>query len=469
MTELIQESIFPQWEDVYATLKKEVGDSFASRWLSKIVPHKIEGNDVFLYVPSVCIQELVEQRFSEKILSLFQQKNPSLNSIHFGLKPAGESHQKAQSDTISEEFDINNAAQYAIGPKSFNKLEPNQEFTTFLNPHYTFETFVVGKPNEFAFAAARRVAENDSIQFNPLCIHGAPGLGKTHLMQGIAWKMKARLPHKNIVYLSSEQFVNYFINALKSHETDEFKDLFRSVDVLLIDDIQFICGKKSSQEEFFHTFNVLISQGKQIVLSSDVPPAELEGIEERLKTRLVQGLVVDIHPTSYELRLGILEGKCQMMNVSVPYPVLELLARKISANVRELEGALKRIVAYSELIGTPITLELASRVLADTLNSARADINIPAIQKQVSDFYAIKLSELKSTRRDRRIARPRQIAMYLAKQLTTLSLPEIATQFERDHTTIMHAIKTITSLKVDDKELAHELDIITNRLTQIGE
>lgn len=468
MTELTQESIFPQWEDVYAALKKEAGDSFAIRWLSKIVPGKIEGDGVFLYVPSLCIQELVEQKFSQKILSLFKQKNPALNFVRFDLQPTAQPAQPAPAPMI-EEFDIANADMYALGPKSLNKLEPNQPFSTFLNPHYTFESFVVGKPNEFAFAAARRVAENDTIQFNPLCIHGAPGLGKTHLMQGIAWKIKDRFPYKNVLYLSSEQFVNYFINALKSHETNEFKDIFRSVDVLLVDDIQFICGKKSSQEEFFHTFNVLIGQGKQIILSSDVPPAELEGIEERLKTRLVQGLVVDIHPTSYELRLGILEGKCQMMNVAVPYPVLELLARKISANVRELEGALKRIVAYAELIGTPITTEMASRILADTLNSARADVNIPAIQKQVADFYAIKLAELKSTRRDRKIARPRQIAMYLAKQLTTLSLPEIATQFERDHTTVMHAVKTITSLKVDDKELAHELDIITNRLTQVGE
>ena len=299
-----------------------------------------------------------------------------------------------------------------------------------LDPRFTFENFVVGKSNELAHAAAQRVAEARAVPFNPLFLYGGVGLGKTHLMHAIAWHIQRRTPQRKVIYLSAEKFMYQFIRALRFKDNVmAFKEQFRSVDVLMIDDVQFISGKDSTQEEFFHTFNALVDQNRQIVISADKSPHDLEGIEERMRSRLGWGLVADIHPTTYELRLGILQAKAEQMKAQVPSKVLEFLAHKITSNVRELEGALNRIVAHATLIGRAITLETTQEVLHDLLRANDRRVTIEEIQSRVAEHFNIRLADMHSARRARAVARPRQVAMYLSKQLTPRSLPEIGRKF----------------------------------------
>lgn len=285
-------------------------------------------------------------------------------------------------------------------------------------------------------------------------------------MHAIAWRIKEIYPDKNVLYLSSEQFFQHFIKSLRKNNTDSFRDLFRSVDVLMIDDVQFIFGKKATQEEFFHTFNQLIARGKKIILSADTNPMDLESVEERLKTRIAQGLVVQIQPTTYELRLGILQEKMKTVKTKIPNDVLDFLAKNITASVRELEGALKRLIAQAEMLGTAINLETTRQVLRDILQVYERQFSVAEIQQTTAAYYNLKLSDLKSTRRDRKIARPRQLAMYLAKTMTALSLPDIGAQFGRDHTTIIHAVKTIEGLLERDAQLNTDKENILIRLRE---
>ena len=323
-----------------------------------------------------------------------------------------------------------------------------------LDPRYTFDNFVVGKPNELAHAAARRVAESAQVVAgcNPLFLYGGVGLGKTHLMHAIAWHIRRTNPSRRVLYLSAEKFMYQFIKALRFKEAFAFKEHFRSVDVLMIDDVQFISGKDSTQEEFFHTFNALVDQNKQLIISGDRSPSDLEGMEERVRSRLGWGLVADIHATTYELRLGILQSKIdQMQQAQIPQKVTEFLAHKITSNVRELEGALNRVVAHATLVGRPVTLETTQEVLHDLLRANDRRISIEDIQKQVAGHYNIKVSDMHSARRSRAVARPRQVAMYLSKKLTSKSLPEIGRKFGgKDHTTVMHAVKRVEELMAAD-------------------
>ena len=284
-------------------------------------------------------------------------------------------------------------------------------------------------------------------------------------MQAIAWRIHELTPNRKVLYLSAEKFMYYFVKALRYQETFSFRDLFRSVDVLMIDDVQFLCSKKATQEEFFHTFNALVDQGKQIILTADSSPVDLKGIESRLKTRMGCGLVVDIYPTTYELRLGILQSKAQMMNANVPKEVIEFLAEHISTNVRELEGALRRVIAHAQLIGRPISLESTQDLLKDLLGACERRATVEEIQKKVAEHYNLKVIDLKSARRERKIARPRQVAMYLSKTMTTKSLPEIGLKFDRDHTTVIHAIKTIEKLLKEDANIAEDVRILKRTLT----
>jgi chromosomal replication initiator protein len=457
-----QDTILDQWEAICARIQEEQHDRFAVRWLSKIVPDKIENNRINLLVPSPCIHELVKQNYADQILSLWQEQNAEIGGVDLLLtkktRPAAPCP-VAVPKTVP-------TVTMAVEPEEDNTI------SSLLDPTHTFDTFVVGPSNQFASAAARKVAEDDSVAFNPLYIHGGVGLGKTHLLHAIASRTKELFPDKSVLYLSSEQFFHQFIRAMRPDKTNRFestanfRDLFRSVDVLLIDDIQFICGKKATQEEFFHTFNTLIASGKKIVLSADSLPQDLQGIEERLKTRISQGLVVDIRPASYELRLGILKKKASLMSVSIPADVLDFLACNITSNVRELEGALNRIIAHSELMGATINLETTRSVLKDILNIREKAVHVADIQQVVCMHYGLTLIDLKSTRRERRIARPRQLAMYLAKTLTPSSLPDIGTQFDRDHTTIMHAVKTIENLLPRDEQLRADVAFLTRRLKE---
>ena len=335
-----------------------------------------------------------------------------------------------------------------------------------LDSRYQFDSFVVGKSNELAYAAARRVADTAEVNFNPLFLYGGVGLGKTHLMHAIAWHIRERDPGREVIYLSAERFMYQFVRALRDRETMAFKQVFRSVDVLMIDDVQFFSRKDSTQEEFFHTFNELVDQNKQIVISADRSPSDLEDVEERIRSRLGWGLGVDIHQTDFELRLGILEAKLARASIrDFPTKVLEFLAYRITSNVRELEGALNRLIAHSHLVGRPINLEMTQEALQDLLRANDRRVTIEEIQKKVAQHFNIRLADMHSARRARAVARPRQVAMYLAKQLTTRSLPEIGRKFGgRDHTTVMHAVKRIEELRQMDASLAEDIDLLRRML-----
>ena len=338
-----------------------------------------------------------------------------------------------------------------------------------LDPRFTFDTFVVGKPNELAHAAARRVAEGE-VTFNPLFLYGGVGLGKTHLMHAIAWEMRGRDPGLRVLYLSAEQFMYRFVQALRDRDMMTFKQLFRSVDVLMVDDVQFIAGKDSTQDEFFHTFNALVDQSKQIIISGDRAPGEMKGIEDRIKSRLQCGLVVDLHPTDYELRLGILQRKVELYaqqypGLSIAPGVLEFLAHRISTNVRVLEGALMRLFAMASLVGREITMDMTQDCLADVLRVSERKVTVDEIQRKVSEHYNIRLSEMIGPSRVRTVARPRQIAMYLCKTLTSRSLPEIGRRFGgRDHTTIMHGVRKVEELRARDSQVAEDLELLRRAL-----
>lgn len=339
-----------------------------------------------------------------------------------------------------------------------------------LDKRFTFDRFVVGKPNELAHAAARRVAEGGPVTFNPLFLYGGVGLGKTHLMHAIAWELQERSPELRVVYLSAEQFMYRFIQALRDKQMMDFKELFRSVDVLMVDDVQFIAGKDSTQDEFFHTFNALVDQGKQVIISADRAPGEINGLEERIKSRLQWGLVVDLHPTDYELRLGILQQKVenyreQYQELKIAPGVLEFMAQKISNNVRVLEGALTRLFAFASLVGREITMEMATESLSDILRHSDKKVTMDEIMRKTCDYYHVRMSDMMSPKRSRNIARPRQMAMWLTKLLTQKSYPEIGKRFGgRDHTTVIHAVRKIDELKAQDSQVAEDAELLRRML-----
>ncbi len=333
-----------------------------------------------------------------------------------------------------------------------------------IDPRFTFNTFVVNKTNELAFEAAKRVAQGRAI-FNPLFLFGGVGLGKTHLLQAIVADIRKNNPEKNVVYLSAEKFMYKFVRALRDKNAVAFKEEFRSADVLLVDDIQFIADKTATQEEFFHTFNDLIDQNCHIILSADKSPVYLSGVEERIKSRMGWGMVAEVHKTDFELRLGILQTKLEKIDFKIDKEILEFLSLKITSNVRELEGALNRLIAHSTLIGKPLDMALSKEILKDILNVNSRCVTIEEIQKKVAKYYNIKMSDMHSPRRSRDVARPRQMAIFLAKILTQASLPEIGRKFGgRDHTTVIHAVKRIKELASQDTELASELEALKTML-----
>ena len=331
-----------------------------------------------------------------------------------------------------------------------------------LDPRFNFHNFIVGKSNEFAFAAAKKVAEINKVSFNPLFLFGGVGLGKTHLMHAVAWDIQERNPERKVVYLSAEKFMYEFVKSLRHKDIMAFKEKFRSVDVLMIDDIQFIAGKDSTQEEFFHTFNSLVDQKKQIIISGDRSPSDLEGVEERLRSRLSFGVVGELHKTDYELRVRILKSKViENKNVKVDNDIIEHLAKNITSNVRELEGAYRRLCAHVELVNRPLTLDTAKQILHDIFKANNKNVTIEEIQKRVSEYFNIRQSDMLSTRRSRVVARPRQIAMYLSKICTTKSLPEIGKLFGgRDHTTVIHAVKKVESLYKTDISFSEHIKVL---------
>ena len=477
---MTQEILHESWSRIQKKLRSEFGDSTFRSWLKPLEIADFDTYRLRMSVPSRFVRDWVQANYAQRLLSLWKHEIKSLTALEIIVRaperpgqvksanlPSGEANLPPLASGLADSLQVAKPARIITSGRAF--AETSKDSTTGqifgeatpLDRRCTFERFVVGKPNELAFAAAQRVAETSQVSFNPLFLYGGVGLGKTHLMHAIAWQIKELEPDRRVVYLSAEKFMWQFVTALRTNKMMEFKEAFRTVDVLMIDDIQFIGGKEASQEEFFHTFNALVDQNHQVIISADRSPQDLEGLEDRLKSRLGWGLVADLHSTTYELRLKILQSKIELLPVEIPEQVLEFLAYRISSNVRELEGALNRLVAHFTLIGGDITLLMAQEVLKDVLRANDRRITIEEIQKKVADHFSIKLTEMHSARRARSVARPRQVAMYLAKQLTSRSLPEIGRRFGgRDHTTVMHAIRKVEELQGLDSGFAEDVDLL---------
>jgi chromosomal replication initiator protein len=443
-----------EWVRVVRLLREEIGEAAYRSWLQSLQFDRVEGGEAIVAAPTAFLRNWVQTHYADRMLALWRSANPAIVRLSLIVDPSA----------------VEAPAAAAADPTAAaDGGEDRTQLSAPLDPRFTFEDFIVGKPNELAHAAARRVAEacvspNHMVPFNPLFLYGGVGLGKTHLMHAIAWHVRLQARGRKVIYLSAEKFMYQFVRALRFKSTMDFKEEFRSVDLLMIDDVQFISGKDSTQEEFFHTFNALVDQNRQIVISADKSPSDLE-VEERMRSRLGWGLVADIHPTTYELRLGILQAKAEQTGVRLPQKVMEFLAHKIVSNVRELEGALNRVVAQMQLVGRDITLETAQDVLHDLLRANERRVTIDEIQKRVAEHFNVKLAEMTSSRRARVVARPRQVAMYLAKQLTARSLPEIGRKFGgRDHTTVMHAVRKIEELTTSDRALAEDVELLRRML-----
>lgn len=442
------------WVEIRENLRKRVGKDNYVTWIEPLKLSALHDGVASFAVPTTFFGDWVKRNFAEHILNHLLSSGAIVDRVEFAL----ERNAPAKIDKPLETTPRKRA--------NDDKEVPGAP----LDSRFTFDSFVVGKPNELAHAAARRVAEGGPVTFNPLFLYGGVGLGKTHLMHAIAHELQTRQPELRVLYLSAEQFMYRFVQALRERQVMDFKELFRSVDVLMVDDVQFIAGKDSTQEEFFHTFNALVDQNKQIVISADRAPGEIKGLEERIKSRLQCGLVVDLHPTDYELRLGILQQKAefyhtQYRGLKIAPGVLEFLAHRISTNVRVLEGALTRLFAFASLVGREITLDLTQDCLADILRASDRKVTIEEIQRKVAEHYNIRLSDMIGPKRVRTIARPRQIAMYLSKQLTSRSLPDIGRRFGgRDHTTIMHGVKKIEELMTADSQMSDDLQMLKRLL-----
>jgi chromosomal replication initiator protein len=444
------------WGQVREELIKRVGKDNYTTWIEPLKLSQLKNGVARFEVPTIFFGDWVQRNYGDHIRSQLTSAGEAVDRLEFTVGAGAVEQRPALARTSAK----------PARPRVSEDELPGAP----LDARFTFDSFVVGKPNELAHAAARRVAEGGPVTFNPLFLYGGVGLGKTHLMHAIAHELQTRRPDLRVLYLSAEQFMYRFVQALRERQVMDFKELFRSVDVLMVDDVQFIAGKDSTQEEFFHTFNALVDQNKQIVISADRAPGEIKDLEDRIKSRLQCGLVVDLHPTDYELRLGILQQKvdfyrAQYRGLVIADGVLEFLAHRITTNVRVLEGALTRLFAFASLVGREITLDLAQDCLADILRSSDRRLTIEEIQRKVAEHYNIRLSDMIGPKRLRNIARPRQVAMYLSKQLTPRSLPEIGRRFGgRDHTTIMHGVRKIEELMTTDSQLADDLQLLRRLL-----
>ena len=445
------------WGQVREELIKRVGKNNYVTWIEPLKLSVLTNGVAQFEVPTIFFGDWVQRNYADHIRTQLKTAGEVVERLEFTVGSATNGR-------------VPTAAKPAAKPARGRSNADDDLPGAPLDARFTFDRFVVGKPNELAHAAARRVAEGGPVSFNPLFLYGGVGLGKTHLMHAIAHDLQTRHPELRVLYLSAEQFMYRFVQALRERQIMDFKELFRSVDVLMVDDVQFIAGKDSTQEEFFHTFNALVDQNKQIVISADRAPGEIKDLEDRIKSRLQCGLVVDLHPTDYELRLGILQTKVeyyrsQYRGLVLADGVLEFLAHRITSNVRILEGALTRLFAFASLVGREITLDLTQDCLADILRSSDRKLSIEEIQRKVAEHYNIRLSDMIGPKRLRNIARPRQVAMYLSKQLTPRSLPEIGRRFGgRDHTTIMHGVRKIEELMATDSQLSDDLQLLRRLL-----
>lgn len=411
------------WTHVLNLIKVELTEVSFNTWLKTIKPLQLTEDTIVLAAPNEFTKGILEGRYLDLIKNAIYQVTESEYDVKF---------------TIPGE-DLNSINETI----SFDSIDLDQKAQ--LNPKYTFDTFVIGNSNRFAHAASLAVAEAPAQAYNPLFIYGGVGLGKTHLMHAIGHYILNQSQDLKVVYVSSEKFTNELINSIRDDRNNEFRSKYRNVDILLVDDIQFIAGKESTQEEFFHTFNALHEANKQIIISSDRPPKEIPTLEDRLRSRFEWGLITDIQAPDLETRIAILKKKAKVENIDVPDDVMLYIATKIRSNIRELEGALIRIVAYSSLTNKKITVELAEEALKDIISNDRPEeVNVELIKRIVSEEFNIKMDDFNSKKRTRAIAYPRQVAMYLTRELTDLSLPKIGDEFGgRDHTTVIHAYDKI--------------------------
>ncbi|AST93934.1 chromosomal replication initiation protein DnaA [Sutcliffiella cohnii] len=439
------------WSKALQEIQKKISKPSFDTWLKATKAHSLQGDNLIITAPNEFARDWLESRYSALIGEIISEITGEVLTIKFIIPQ----------NQVEEDLNM-------VAPP--RKVKKDEELTEFpqnmLNPKYTFDTFVIGSGNRFAHAASLAVAEAPAKAYNPLFIYGGVGLGKTHLMHAIGHYVVEHNPAAKVVYLSSEKFTNEFINSIRDNKAVEFRNKYRNVDVLLIDDIQFLAGKEQTQEEFFHTFNTLHEESKQIIISSDRPPKEIPTLEDRLRSRFEWGLITDITPPDLETRIAILRKKAKAEGLDIPNEVMLYIANQIDSNIRELEGALIRVVAYSSLINKDINADLAAEALKDIIPSSKPKVlTILDIQKIVGEEFNIKLEDFKAKKRTKSVAYPRQIAMYLARELTDYSLPKIGDEFGgRDHTTVIHAHEKISKLLQSDTQLQKQLESISNKL-----
>lgn len=447
------ENIEELWQVVLKDIEGKISKPSFDTWLKNTKAIDIKDNIVIIHVPNEFARDWLEGHYTDLIVKVLHDITGVELKVKFIIP-----------DSDPDEIEEREAPKI-IKPKT--NYQPSQ--STMLNPKYTFETFVIGAGNRFAHAASLAVAEAPAKAYNPLFIYGGVGLGKTHLMHAIGHYVLEHNPDMNVVYISSEKFTNEFIDAIMENKAGHFRNKYRNIDVLLIDDIQFLAGKEQTQEEFFHTFNTLHEENKQIIISSDRPPKEIPTLEDRLRSRFEWGLITDITPPDLETRIAILNKKAKAEGLDIPDEVMLYISNQIDTNIRELEGALIRVVAYSSLINRDIDTQLAIDALKDIIpNRKPKTITVKDIQEIVSKKYNIKLEDFAARKRTRSIAFPRQIAMYLSRQLTDLSLPKIGEEFGgRDHTTVIHAHEKISKMIQEDPQFAKEIDDITEQIKSL--
>jgi chromosomal replication initiator protein len=444
------------WAAFVSQLEKNIGKAAVKSWIMPLAfVFAAEEKKLTLKAPTRFLQNWVQSRYRDALVAAAAAVYGEAVSVEILVAPTDitavpSEGASARADEALDEsaFEIAN-----------DEASPFAFLSTALDPKMTFERFVVGASNEVAYAAARRVAESDAPVFNPLFFHGGVGLGKTHLAQAIGHALKARAPKSRIMYLSAEKFMFQFVKAIRQKDTMAFKEAFRSIDVLIIDDIQFICGKESTQAEFLQTLTALMDQKRQVILCADKSPHDLTGLDERLKSRLSWGFVADIHEADEVLRHAILKARAAEAKHPVPSHVIDFLVERVNSNIRELEGAFQRLQIHADLTGQAITMDMVQLTLRDLLRMQDRVVSIENIQRTVAEFYGIKMADMASSRRLQAVARPRQVAMYLAKHMTTASLPKMGQLFGgRDHTTIMHGIRKIEDLLVTDPSTKADIE-----------
>jgi chromosomal replication initiator protein len=462
------------WIQILGALEKKINRHSYDTWLKPTKYSHANGAILFVRVPTAEFRHIGD-KYADLIREAMDNLSMNFDDVQFVTAeedPTASKHD-ASSTNVKHDGGFAPASSHSAnapvrpsGSLAGGQVKFDWDTAAQLNSKYTFTDFVIGSGNQFAHAAAQAVAERPSKAYNPLFLYGGVGMGKTHLMQAIGHEVKKQMPHASICYLSTEKFTNEMINSLRYDKMTSFRDKFRNVDVLLIDDIQFLAGKERTQEEFFHTFNALHESMKQIVIASDRPPKELSEIEDRLRSRFEWGLIADIQPPDLETKVAILQKKGESERVQLPTDVALFIAQNVRTNVRELEGAMIRLVAYCSLTGAEITLSTAQQVLRNFIDQQVRKISIESIQKAVSEQFGMRTAEIKAKNNSRSVVVPRQIAMYLAKQLTDCSLPEIGRQFGgKHHTTVMHSVDKIVELRKSDKDLNRMINQLTDHLT----